>query len=218
MSPHSLIAKLGPGIIFAATAIGISHLVQSTRAGAGYGLAMAGFILLACVVKYPAFRFGSEYAAATGQSLVDSYFRQGRWAILILGLDLLISMFVGTAALALVSAGLVGSALSLNLNPELVVIILLALCAALLIGGKYHLFEQVSKGFVALLVLLIIVATILVAPVINWGEASLTLPGEFDRATFLFVIALCLCYQPIDSLFESSRHVFSECPVGTSPR
>ena len=190
MSLHSLIAKLGPGIIFAATAIGISHLVQSTRAGAGYGLALAGFILLACVIKYPAFRFGSEYAAATGQSLVDSYFRQGRWAILVLGLDLLISMFVGTAALALVSAGLVGSALSLNLDPETIVIMLLILCAALLIGGKYHLFEQVSKGFVALLLVLIVVATILVLPDINWKEASLTLPGELNRATLLFIIAL----------------------------
>ena len=189
-SLNALVAKLGPGIIFAATAIGISHLVQATRAGADFGLALAGFILLACAIKYPAFRFGSEYAAATGQSLVDSYFRQGRWALLVLGLDLTISMFVGTAALALVSAGLVGSALSLSLDPKLVVMILLALCAALLIAGRYHLFEQVSKGFVGLLLVLIIVATILVLPDINWGEASLTLPGEFDRATLLFIIAL----------------------------
>ena len=190
MPLNSLITKLGPGIIFAATAIGISHLVQATRAGADFGLALAGFILLACVIKYPAFRFGSEYAAATGQSLVDNYFRQGPWAILVLGLDLLISMFVGTAALALVSAGLVGSALSLSLDPKLVVMILLALCAALLIAGKYHVFEQVSKGFVGLLLVLIVVATLLVLSGVNWQEASLTLPGEFDRATLLFIIAL----------------------------
>lgn len=190
MPLNSLITKLGPGIIFAATSIGISHLVQSTRAGADFGLALAGFILLACAIKYPAFRFGSEYAAATGQNLVDNYFRQGPWAILVLGLDLLISMFVGTAALALVSAGLIGSALSLNLDPTRVVMILLALCAALLIAGKYHVFEQVSKGFVALLLVLIVVATILVLPGVNWQEASLTLPGEFDRATLLFIIAL----------------------------
>ena len=107
-----------------------------------------------------------------------------------LGLDLLISMFVGTAALALVSAGLVGSALSLSLDPKLVVMILLALCAALLIAGKYHVFEQVSKGFVGLLLVLIVVATLLVSPGVNWQEASLTLPGEFDRATLLFIIAL----------------------------
>ena len=189
-SLNALVAKLGPGIIFAATAIGISHLVQATRAGADFGLALAGFILLACAIKYPAFRFGSEYAAATGQSLVDNYFRQGRWALLVLSLDLLISMFVGTAALALVSAGLVGSALSLNLDPKLVVMVLLALCAAVLIAGKYHLFERVSKSFVALLLVLIVVATLLVLPGVKWHEASLTLPGEFDRATLLFVVAL----------------------------
>ena len=189
-SLNSLIAKLGPGIIFAATSIGVSHLVQSTRAGAGFGLALAGFILLACAVKYPAFRFGSEYGATTGLSLVDSYFRQGRWAILVLGLDMAISMFVGTAAIALVTAGLVGSALSLNLNPVSIVIILLVICATLLIGGKYHLFEQVSKAFVALLMLLILVATIFVLPDLNWNEASLTLPGEMDRVTLLFIIAL----------------------------
>ena len=189
-SLNSLIAKLGPGIIFAATSIGVSHLVQATRAGAGFGLAMAGFILLACAVKYPAFRFGSEYGAATGLSLVDSYSRQGRWAILVLGLDMVISMFVGTAAIALVTAGLVGSALSLNLNPVSIVIILLVFCATLLIGGKYHLLEQVSKAFVAVLMVLIIMSTVIVSPDINWKEASVTLPEEMDRATLLFIIAL----------------------------
>ena len=124
--------------------------------------------------------------------------------ILVLGLDLLISMFVGTAALALVSAGLVGSALSLDLDPKLVVMILLALCAALLIAGKYHVFEQVSKGFVGLLLVLIVVATILVLPGVNWSEASLTLPGEFDRATLLFIIAL------------SGRHAYRADCIGIS--
>ncbi len=218
MSLHSLIAKLGPGIIFAATAIGISHLVQSTRAGADYGLAMASFILLACVVKYPAFRFGSEYAATTGQSLVDSYFRQGRWAILVLGLDLLISMFVGTAALALVTAGLIGGALSLNLDPKLVVMILLALCAALLIAGKYRLFEQVSKGFVAVLLVLILVATTLVLPDINWKEAALTLPGEMNRATLLFIIALSgvMPSAMVVSVFQSLWVCAKSKDMGTS--
>ena len=38
------LAVLGPGILFASTAIGVSHSVQSTRAGAiaGFGLLWAG--------------------------------------------------------------------------------------------------------------------------------------------------------------------------------
>ena len=187
---RSLGAKIGPGILFAAASIGTSHLVQSTRAGAGFGLAMASLILIACIVKYPAFRFGSEYAAASGFSLVDSYFRQGRWAIAVLGFDTLVNIFVATAAIALVTAGLVGSALSLDLNPGVVVIILLVLCAVLLIGGGYHLFEQVTKGFVALLVAILVLAVTLVIPDIDWSRASLKLPGEMDRATLLFIIAL----------------------------
>ena len=37
----------GPGILWAATAIGVSHLVQSTRAGASAGFGLAGVILIA---------------------------------------------------------------------------------------------------------------------------------------------------------------------------
>ena len=46
---------LGPGILFATTAIGVSHLVQSTRAGAEYGFTLIGFVLMANILKYPFF-------------------------------------------------------------------------------------------------------------------------------------------------------------------
>ena len=35
---------LGPGILFASTAIGVSHLVQSTRAGADYGFSLLFYL------------------------------------------------------------------------------------------------------------------------------------------------------------------------------
>ena len=34
------LSSLGPGLLFAAVSVGLSHLVQSTRAGAMYGLAL----------------------------------------------------------------------------------------------------------------------------------------------------------------------------------
>ena len=36
------IKKLGPGLLFAGAAIGVSHLVQSTRAGADFGWGLLG--------------------------------------------------------------------------------------------------------------------------------------------------------------------------------
>ena len=64
--PRPFWTAFGPGLLFAGAAVGVSHLVQSTRAGASYGLAMLAIVLLANIVKFPAFRFGPHYAAATG--------------------------------------------------------------------------------------------------------------------------------------------------------
>ena len=55
MNVSRLMLTLGPGILFASTAIGTSHLVQATRAGADYGFALLWAILAAHVAKYPFF-------------------------------------------------------------------------------------------------------------------------------------------------------------------
>lgn len=97
---------LGPGVLFAGVAIGVSHLVQSTRAGAGYGLSLVGIVVLANVLKLPAFRAGPAYAAATGTSLLEAYRRQGLPALLLYALVTVGVMFTVLAAVTLVTAGL----------------------------------------------------------------------------------------------------------------
>ena len=67
----NFLKTLGPGILFASTAIGVSHLVQSTRAVAEYGLAMLIFIILVNVMKYPFFEFGSRYTNITKDITID---------------------------------------------------------------------------------------------------------------------------------------------------
>ena len=56
---------LGPGILMATAAIGGSHLVASTQAGAIFGWQLFWLILVVNVLKYPFFRFGIEYTLAT---------------------------------------------------------------------------------------------------------------------------------------------------------
>ena len=56
---HWLKKTLGPGILFASTAIGVSHLVQSTRAGAMYGFGLLIFIINTNLIKYPILFFPS---------------------------------------------------------------------------------------------------------------------------------------------------------------
>ena len=73
LNPTTRILKiLGPGILYAAAAVGISHLVQATRAGAEYALGLTVIVVLACIIKYPSLRFGGDYAAVTGKSLISN--------------------------------------------------------------------------------------------------------------------------------------------------
>ena len=71
--------KLGPGLLFAGAAIGVSHLVQSTRAGADFGFGLIWALVLVNLFKYPFFQYGPRYAIATGESLLDGYYKIGKF-------------------------------------------------------------------------------------------------------------------------------------------
>lgn len=49
------LSALGPGILMASAAVGGSHIIASTQAGAIYGWQLAIIIILANLFKYPFF-------------------------------------------------------------------------------------------------------------------------------------------------------------------
>ena len=85
--------QLGPGLIFAGAAIGVSHLVQSTRAGADFGLGLIWALLLVNFSKYPFFQFGPRYSLATGESLLDGYLKMGKGLLWIYTIITFATMF-----------------------------------------------------------------------------------------------------------------------------
>ena len=48
-----IIQKLGPGLLFAGAAIGVSHLVQSTRSGADFGFGLLWALNMDMEVLFP---------------------------------------------------------------------------------------------------------------------------------------------------------------------
>lgn len=180
---------LGPGILFAGAAVGVSHLVQSTRAGAGYGLTLVLCVLLANLVKYPVFRFAPEYAAATGTSILEGYRRQGRWALVLYLLVTLGTMWTVQAAVTVVGAGLLLQLTGLSISPVFASAILLAACAGLLVVGQYRWLDNITKAAVGLFTIATLIATALAIP--KLGDYSLV-PNfsTLTRGDVLFVVAL----------------------------
>lgn len=182
---------LGPGLLFAGTAVGVSHLVQSTRAGAIYGLGMALVIVAANVLKYPAFSFGPRYAAATGQSLIEGYRSQGRWAVILYGAIILGTMLTVQAAVTVVTAGLAKALLGLDAGIVPVSAGILAVCTGLLAVGRYRWLDRFMKWIVTILTVLTVVATVLVLPRIDWSHARLwPAPEQWNLQTVLFIAPL----------------------------
>ena len=131
---QNFLKTLGPGILFASAAIGVSHLVQSTRAGATYGFLLVGAVLFANVIKFPFFEFGSRYAVSTGTSLLAGYRRVGRWAVYVYLFITLGSMFAVTAAVSFVCAGILNNLLGLSISmANMTGLLFLAVVALLLI-------------------------------------------------------------------------------------
>lgn len=195
----TLRAALGPGLLMAGAAVGVSHLVQATRAGADYGLMLLGLVLLGCAAKYPLLEFGPRYAAATGEHMIRGYRRLGRAQAAIYLIITLATMLTVLASVTLVTAGLAGSLLRLELSVSALAAGVLAGCGAILALGHYRGLDRLMKLIMALLALTTLVALALALS--NAPPALSLLPDWNDPmlrsgATLAFILAL-LGWMPI---------------------
>lgn len=152
------ISKLGPGLLFAGCAIGVSHLVQSTRAGADFGWGLIWALLLINLFKYPFFQYGPRYAISTGESLLDGYRRLGKgylWMYFILNI---FSMFAVQAAVTIVTASLATQVFGFSSDVVLWCVILIIFCSVILIIGKYKLLDNLIKVIIVVMATCSIIA------------------------------------------------------------
>lgn len=181
---------LGPGVLMATAAIGGSHLVASTQAGAIFGWQLAWLILLVNILKYPFFRFGVEYTLTRKESLLVGYQRKGRgyfYSFIVLNI---VAAVVNTAGVLLLTASLLQYALPGNLSVTLLCWGILAACLLILLFGHYKALDSVAKVIMVLLTL-----TTVIAAVIAWkngaqAPADYIGPSPWTLASLGFLVAL----------------------------
>lgn len=150
--------NLGPGLLFAGAAIGVSHLVQSTRAGADFGLGLIWALLLVNLFKYPFFQFGPRYATATGESLLEGYLKLGKGVLTVYFIISLATIFTIQTAVTIVTAGLASSLFGDFISIKIWTVIILVICLSLLIFGKYKLLDRLMKIIIITLTMSTLVA------------------------------------------------------------
>ena len=153
--------KLGPGLLFAGAAIGVSHLVQSTRAGADFGFGLLWALLISIILKYPFFQYGSRFALATKMSLLDGYYKLGKVYLLIFFIISIGTIFTIQTAVTIVTASLATTILGDSQNLVILSTLIILLCFLILLFGNYKFLDNLIK-----IIILALTASTLIALVV----------------------------------------------------
>lgn len=161
MKKKNILQSLGPGLLFAGAAVGVSHLVYSTKAGALYGFGLVWLVFMVNLFKYPFFEFGPRYATVTGESLLRGYQRLGNWVLVLFTVITLCTMFTIQSAVTIVTASLAVHLFGFTTNLMLWSAILLAICSVLLMVGRYGLLDKLMKIIIITLTLITLLTVVL---------------------------------------------------------
>ena len=187
------LSKLGPGLLFAGAAIGVSHLVQSTRAGADYGWGLIWALLLINLFKYPFFQYGPRYAQATGETLLDGYHKLGKgylWAYFFVNLG---TMFTIQSAVTVVTAGLASKLFGITDDIVIWSIIITLFCSVILVLGRFHWLDKFIK---VIMISLAISSVLAVGVAFYTNDGTLSFQQIFPSGSGLLFLIAFLGWMP----------------------
>ena len=152
---------IGPGIVTASAAIGVSHLIQSTRAGGQFGFELLWVVIAANILKYPFIEYGFRYTSGTGENLLQGYKKLSPKLLLIF-IALNIIATIGTiAAVAYISAGILQAVLQTHFDLKILSLMIMSGCILVIALGHYKYLDNIMKIFMCLLIISTTTATIL---------------------------------------------------------
>jgi Mn2+/Fe2+ NRAMP family transporter len=187
---YNLKKILGPGLLMAAAAIGVSHLVQSTRAGASFGLQLMSVILIVNLLKYPFFEYGHRFYAATGRTLLSGYLEMGRpFLVGFLTLNF-ITAVTSVAGVTFVTGALSQNLVSADIGLTVWCAAIVGLCLLLLGIGQYKGLDLFIKVLMVVLLVTTFVSVAISTGRAGRAAASLFEYDAFELANLGFLLAL----------------------------
>lgn len=143
------LSRIGPGLLYAGAAVGVSHLVQSTKAGAQYGYVLIFAIVLVHILKYPFLKLGPLYTQRNKETLIAGICNMGKGYKWILIAFTLSTMFIIQAAVTMVTGALIMRFTDLPLHTIAAGVLLV--CIVLISWGRYRRLDQFMKMIIVVL-------------------------------------------------------------------
>jgi Mn2+/Fe2+ NRAMP family transporter len=134
---------------------------------------------------------GIRYTVATRENLLLGYLRLGKWAVWCFAIFTILSMFIITTTLILITAGLAKNMIPINgiSNFHWSVIVALVSVAMLLIG-KYPFLDMAIKVSMFVMCAITIIATIILIPEVPHRITDFMPQTYWNIKGLIFIVAL----------------------------
>jgi len=174
----------------ASSAVGGSHIIASTQAGAYYGYQLALFIIIVNLLKYPFYRIAFDYSTIHNKTLLQGYSEKGKgylWVFLVFNA---FATVVNVAGGTLLGAVLLKMLIPFDLSLQFYSIFILLSYLFILYYKQYKALDTVSKIIMLFLTIITLIALILAFSQISEESIDFIEPNPFQLAAIPFLIAL----------------------------
>src|SRR5688572_3958493 len=180
-------SDLGPGLLLAATGVGVGDMVSSTISGAEYGLVLVWALVLGVAVKFAITEGAARWQLATNTSLVEGW-RDHLPAFLVLGFFLYFVVWSYMVSSALVTASaLVPAAIMPSVSLPVWGLLHAVTAFGLVYIGRYERFLSIIKWFVGVKFGALVAAVLLI---LFWSGADWSRIGGRAEVTTPYVLSL----------------------------
>jgi Mn2+/Fe2+ NRAMP family transporter len=181
------LSDFGPGLLLAATGIGVGDMVSSTIAGAEYGLTLVWALVVGVVIKFAITEGAARWQLATGETLIEGW-REVLPRAVVAAFFLYFIVWSYFVSSALVTASALVPAAIMPSVPLPVWGFIHAVAAVTMVWfGRYERFLGVIKWFVGLKFVAIIASVLLI---VVWSGADWS--GFGARSDFSVAYTLSL--------------------------
>jgi len=155
--------RIGPGFVTAATGVGTGDLIAALVAGAAFGTTLGWAILLGSFIKFYLTEGMGRFQLATGNTILEGWHSLGKWATGYFGVYSIIWGFsYGAAAM---STSAIMAVTMFPIMPLWAWAIVHGLAGfALVLTGKYQLFEKVMTFLVGVMFVTVVGSAIILLP------------------------------------------------------
>ena len=159
-----LLGWIGPGLAVAATGVGAGDLLAAMLAGADFGVALIWVIVVGAALKFALNEGVARWQLATESTLIEGWCRHlGRGFTTGFGAYLVLWSFIVAGGL-MSACGVAAHALVPNFGFRTWGILHSLAALALVLVGRYGLFERSMKVLIAIMVMTLLASIVLIGP------------------------------------------------------